>query len=68
MVNLLAPRAVGQSRHWNDQLTYVDLQYTFIANLTGQPLSLARTLVSFYDFDAGRNIGANGARVAKIVC
>jgi hypothetical protein len=64
VVNLLAPRAVGTRRYWHDRLTFADIRYTFVAAATGAARVVGRTLLTFYDFDAGREVNANGVRVA----
>ena len=64
VVNLLAPRASNQRRHWNAWVTQVDLRYTFISASAQTPVVIERVLLTFYDFDAGRETDARGNRVS----
>ena len=54
VVNLLGPRDPRQPRAWHQHLTYVELRYDFVSGLSGQPIALERTYVTFYDFDTGQ--------------
>lgn len=57
VVNLLAPRAAGQSGAWRSDATWVDLRYEFVrppeerddqaVSLGGSPIALERTFVTF---------------------
>ena len=50
-INLLAPRAPGQSRHWGTHLTHVVLRLELVDEATRQPARLARSFFSLHDFD-----------------
>ena len=54
-INLLAPRPDGGYLEWRDDVTYVQLLYSFVSHtdaLDGAPMVLDRTLMTFYDFDS----------------
>ena len=54
VINLLGPRDPSQTGHiWNSQLTIVQLKYDFVTGSQRLPVKLARTYMSFYDFDTG---------------
>ena len=70
-VNLKGPRSPTQSGYiWRERATYVELQYDFVTGPkeSRTPIKLARTYLTFYDFDRGRsqvtdpiNVGATEA-------
>ena len=64
VINLLAPRSQSQRRYWHHEQTFVDLRYTFLNAVTQAPSVLDRTMLTFYDFDAGRETDASGRRVS----
>ena len=51
VVNLLAPREESQGDSWRTEYTFVQLKIEFINAATGQPITLDRTFMSFYDFE-----------------
>lgn len=68
VVNLLGPRSDDMpGRIWNNELTFVELNVEFLGRtvpwdehsdpavqaVSATPLTLARTYISFYDFDTG---------------
>ena len=65
-MNLKGPRLavqrdgpnVAPRGYWTDQFTFVQLRYEFLdsadESLTGTPVELPRTFLTFYDFDTGK--------------
>ena len=72
VVNLLAPRAAGQSGAWRSDATWVDLRYEFVrppeerddqaVSLSGSPIALERTFVTF----CARSVSVCGAVVCSL--
>jgi hypothetical protein len=57
VVNLLGPRLPTQrplAKFWSEVFTYAQLRLSFVDG-TGLPLTLYRTFLTFFDFDAGDN-------------
>ena len=56
VINLLGPRALGQSggpdTQWNTEFTYCELRYTFVGRSSGNPIAIDRTYLTFYDVRA----------------
>ena len=56
VINLLGPRALGQSggpdTQWNTEFTYCELRYTFVGRNSGNPIAIDRTYLTFYDVRA----------------
>lgn len=66
-MNLLAPRETSQGgQQWRDDITYVQLKYTFLNSGTGEPITLGRTFMTFYDFDTGRQTYGNDNALAGV--
>lgn len=60
------PRSSAQRPHsqfWNEHFTTVQLRYEFISSANYRSLTLDRTYLTFYDFDAGHSqvVGATPA-------
>ena len=57
VVNLLGPRSTTQrplDMLWNSYFTYTQLRFAFVDSLSLAPITLARTYLTFFDFDTGR--------------
>ena len=50
-INLLGPRPDGAYKHWLNEATFVELEYSLLKG--GAPFAPARTFLTFFDFDSG---------------
>ena len=58
VINLLAPRPVGDAWHWDADLTFVQLRFAFVASTSELAVRVPHTFLTFYDFDTGAVGGA----------
>ena len=47
VINLLGPRDPSQSSFWDQHYTQTQFRVEFITTLTGQPLQIGRTFITF---------------------
>jgi hypothetical protein len=63
---VLVPFVRTAAQFWNDVFTFVQLRFEFVNGHTGEPRSIGRTFVTFYDLDVGTNQVSNQPTVECI--